>query len=442
MQQHRREFTLAAKNDKNKNNVRGKPPTGGNGKGSDKKKKSVTVKRPGQDHAMTIKVETVPSTYASTTQRRPPTYKTTKQGIIVKHSEYFQSLKGTQEFSSYFHRVNPSNEEVFPWLNMVSQNYDKFKIRKMAFRFVSASNVQVGGNVYMYVNYQANQPAIPSFPDILNCFGAKTGLPYKNLDINVVSSKFNQTKSYLTASAFDQVDQTSEKALWFYPCSIQFGSWGVQTTPFGEAPLLGQVYVDYEIELEIPVTSKSANVKSCGYDTRDVINPVTTNVFQWNLTGDQWYVPQLNDTLTLQTNSFAIIEPENLTLLAVKSQDGFLKIGERFCGLMTISFFGAESQLTCAGFLPILKLRKPDHNTITLVDVIAEQDTPYLMASWMLQINDLDGDELYWEEKPVGDEGDKEGLIWCNSANLDTPFTFKVIFASMLPSSKMTEFEN
>lgn len=101
----------------------------------------------------------------------PPAIKNAKDGsFIVRHREYLQDIiTGTPgQFINTSYKIQPGNQDSFPWLSIVAQSFEQYQLRGMIFEFKSTSADALSstntalGEVIMATEYDCKKPNFSS----------------------------------------------------------------------------------------------------------------------------------------------------------------------------------------------------------------------------------------------------------------------------------------
>jgi len=91
----------------------------------------------------------------------PPVFRKSAHGFIVEHREYVQDIYGSILFNNNSYQINPVNSTLFPWLSLVAQNFEEYRILGMVMEFKSMSADALNsvntalGTVIMAAEYNA-----------------------------------------------------------------------------------------------------------------------------------------------------------------------------------------------------------------------------------------------------------------------------------------------
>lgn len=186
--------------------------------------------------------------------RRPPSGRPATQhivarttgveSVVIKRREFVCPVESGVEFHALFHKLNPGNPDVFPLLWRDALNRAKYQFRRLNFHFVSrygsVSTSGALGTVVMGVNPDVVQPAYGSVSSLLSTQGSRSEAPNKDFSISV-SPAILRGEKYIAYS--DTLPSGVD------PHTYYLGSLQVAAEGQASGSELGQVFVDYEVEL-------------------------------------------------------------------------------------------------------------------------------------------------------------------------------------------------
>jgi len=187
-----------------------------------------------------------------TTQGKPPP-------VVIRNVEFVQNITGSIAFSNVSHAVNPSSTYLFPWLSGVALNYQKYRFKSLVFKYISSSGSAVSGtnpsigSFNMGFNYD---PAMPAFTDevsakstnLCRSFAADAHVGYAGMECRPRDQAVSWYFVY-TASTSAQDDK------FLFPARFNYFTVGQPAN----GNQIGQLYVEYEIELTDPLKLNPAN---------------------------------------------------------------------------------------------------------------------------------------------------------------------------------------
>jgi hypothetical protein len=199
-----------------------------------------------------VKTKQVPAATAITSYTGKPRTTATKDGNVrLTHRGLVSGFTGSTTFVAQNFQVNPGLASIFPWASQLARSYDKYIFRKLKFEFRSVVPTTTAGVVMMSFDYDT----LDSLP--VSKFEHAQTTP------NVESNSFNSfelkvqcdnTPRFVRQGAIPNVDLKT----------YDLGQLVISSS-YGAAALVGEVYVDYEVELMkpshgVPVMSRLAGV--------------------------------------------------------------------------------------------------------------------------------------------------------------------------------------
>jgi hypothetical protein len=174
------------------------------------------------------------------------------QGVVVKHRDYISDVftGGTAGlFSINAIPVNPGLSYFVPYLAQIAQNFEMYRVRGMAFEFVSTapeySTVQ--GSVIMAMEYNAAAPAFTSKPQMENSDFAISARFDKNCIYGVECANAAQTMYYVR-SGDNPLPVTTTDLGVFYVATQPGATYATNSS-------IGELWVTYDIEFFRPRVS-------------------------------------------------------------------------------------------------------------------------------------------------------------------------------------------
>lgn len=192
----------------------------------------------------------VPAATVTTSYNGPPSTSISRNGgVVLKHRGLVAGFTGSTTFTAKRFQVNPGLGSVFPWCSQLARSYDKYIFRKLKFEFRSVVPTTTAGVVMMSFDY-----------DTLDALPASK-FEHAQTSPNVESNSFNSFELRVQCDnvpRFIRQGALTEVDLKTYDLG-QF----VISSAYGVASLLGEIYVDYEVELikpshGVPCTTKIA----------------------------------------------------------------------------------------------------------------------------------------------------------------------------------------
>jgi len=126
-----------------------------------------------------------PSSNILTNAAQIPKFSTTKATNVVCHREYLTDITSTTSFFNRTYRLNPGEDNTFPWLATIAQSYQQYKFHGMIFEFrpLITDFVTSGspGYLIMATDYNAAEPPFDSKQEMENTEYSASCKPTLNL---------------------------------------------------------------------------------------------------------------------------------------------------------------------------------------------------------------------------------------------------------------------
>lgn len=313
-------LTTARKQQRNNNNNKST-----NKKGAQKSAKRNPTNSNGRGGGRYITDRGVTVVRAQQYKPLAPKMKTNKDSVIIKHTEFVDSYNipvNVGALSMASQHCNPANVDMFPWLSLLAQAYEKFKIHKMSFRYQTATTTLANGSAYIYIDYDPTDPAPTSLQEMAQASSAFVMKSiYSNFSLSVIPSKFNQPKSYLINS---DSEISEGEILLSYPFRVYYG---IMDSDVEQNP--GYLYIDYEIELMTPTAERIPQVFSSISTNAQILNgasnyTVNPNTFTiTNMGGSQFNIGNSAKYLQPITNGYTALQTVYFSITVVINASGF-----------------------------------------------------------------------------------------------------------------------
>jgi hypothetical protein len=121
---------------------------------------------------------TAPSA-VSTIQR-----KSRSNPVRIVMTEEASDVQCTEEFENSALIVNPGNEDLFPWLAPIAQQFSSFQWNKITHEIIASCDTSTSGSVMMAVNADPDKPPFSSEKEVLNHEGSATASPWASFSID------------------------------------------------------------------------------------------------------------------------------------------------------------------------------------------------------------------------------------------------------------------
>jgi hypothetical protein len=199
----------------------------------------------------------------------------TGSNVRIRRREYVHDVPSSENFTATYLAVNPGLTSTFPWLSKIAINYEKYKFHILRFGYETEASTSTSGSIMMAFEYDVHDPSPLNKQEMMGLNGA-TRSPawtpqYCEADPDVL---LRQQRLVRMGSVPPTADPTLYDVASFYLATS-----GLPTT----GTLIGELYVEYDIELYIPnvvsanevATTQSVSVMSSG---NYIVSPAPTKV--------------------------------------------------------------------------------------------------------------------------------------------------------------------
>lgn len=163
--------------------------------------------------------------------------------IVVRHREFFSDVTGVADgsFSVMQFSVNPGQFGLFPWLSSVANRFEKYRFRRLEIDYQPACSVTTVGTVMAAYDTDAADAPPTSKVQLMAYQNAARSAPWGRF-----SAKFPMVGQGNRYTRRGGVPTNTD--IKTYDVATLF----VATSATAAAGQLGELYVDYEVELEVP----------------------------------------------------------------------------------------------------------------------------------------------------------------------------------------------
>jgi hypothetical protein len=156
-------------------------------------------------------------------------------------------------FAIYVASINPGLGFLFPWLHNVAVNFEKYRFRRLRFRYVPAVSTITSGTVALAVDPDASDDLPTSIPAMLSFQNACAVNTWMGCDINTQSSALAEVRYIRSGSVADTDVKLYDLGNFLY---------GTTTTVTNSPGDLGYMFVDYEVDLINPAAHIDENAEA------------------------------------------------------------------------------------------------------------------------------------------------------------------------------------
>lgn len=174
--------------------------------------------------------------------------------VTVRHREFISTIESSDEFRIKTFELNPGLDSTFPWLSSLSSQFQQYTVKSMQWQFVSTSATSLVsgtntalGQIAIGTQYDAVATPFANLNEMLNSEDATSTKISSNLTHNIETDRPEKTINLQYVRSGDVPDGADIRLYDLGKTSVAtYGSQGVNQ--------IGQLYVDYTIEFQKPIS--------------------------------------------------------------------------------------------------------------------------------------------------------------------------------------------
>jgi len=250
-----------------------------------------------------------------------PKFKGSKDSIFVTHSEYLGTVTASDPYSAVAYRLNPADPKTFPWLSTLANSYEKYNIISARARYVANCSTTTFGKTFLYFDYNPNNVPITDIGLVLNTMDAVSGSPWMDKTCPF-RRQYDAPKTFLVRSPY----VTPPSYLLYDPATLYVGTIGSINAEEDPNLNLGEIWIDYEIELSVPDPQGQIKLLSGIFQYTDcaAVESGTSSTYYPNMTTGTFSYSAGNFLPTVVSNGFTFNEQfTGVITLLLTVGDGF-----------------------------------------------------------------------------------------------------------------------
>jgi hypothetical protein len=208
------------------------------------------------------KMSAAPVVMSKTRRTNKPAIFTKPNGDCrIRHREYIAEVTAGATNPSVFkvtqYAINPGQAATFPWLSRISANYESYVFEELRFKFETEAPTSLGGSLVLAVDYDASDPEPTSKQQAMTYRSSVRSAPWAPCEHRSLPEDLHKSKTnFVRINA--QPNGTDIKT--FDIGNLYVISQGVLTG----GSVLGELYVEYVVNLLTPVYESVAGVTVAG----------------------------------------------------------------------------------------------------------------------------------------------------------------------------------
>jgi hypothetical protein len=191
----------------------------------------------------------VPSAYSKGVRQFSPKERSGRNGSrTIAFKEYVQDIAGSVAFATTQFQCNPGLSNLFAWLSGQSLFYQEYTVKRLKFCFETEKATTLSGKV-MYAFLQDSSDPIPaSKQEMLENLLKASGAIWEPFSLEISMANFPALGKSRFIRGGNLAGNLDVK-------TYDIGQLIVGTQGMADTSLVGELYVEYEIELRTPIQS-------------------------------------------------------------------------------------------------------------------------------------------------------------------------------------------
>jgi len=201
--------------------------------------------------------------------------------VIVVHKEFISDLVSSATaaaFSCIGIPINPGNSAMFPWLSSIADKFESYVFRSLKFFFETDAPSTAPGSVLLAVDYDPTEPIPTSKQELMSKRAATRTAAWTSVAMPCVKEDLHKRKSYFVNSDIVSTTYYNQAANREDIADIRLNDTGeflIASSNCASSQQLGELYVEYEVELLTPELANANEVAYFSwYNTEDATNSI------------------------------------------------------------------------------------------------------------------------------------------------------------------------
>lgn len=171
----------------------------------------------------------------------------------VRHSEFVKDIPPSFDFTVENFKINPGETELFPWLSTIAQRFESYQFKNFNIRYETTSPTNTGGTAIITVDYNPTANIPTSKTQALAMESAVRTPVWGSVNHRSLRHNLEKRKSYYVRKpALSVIDPD----LYDVGQAMMM----VEGVPPDSSGNVGEMYVDYEVDLITPVLDTDISV--------------------------------------------------------------------------------------------------------------------------------------------------------------------------------------
>ncbi len=175
--------------------------------------------------------------------------------LRIQHSELLGNSSGSVAFAVSSYSLNPGLSNIFPWLSGIANSFEKYRFHKLNIVFRTMKGTSTAGELILAVDFDAADGPPSTKQEMFSYEGAVKCAPWENVMYRCSMQNLSSTDALYTRSTL--IAGTDIK-------TYDVGNLMVATEACADTSIIGDVFLEYDVEFFTPQFSNSSSVHSGG----------------------------------------------------------------------------------------------------------------------------------------------------------------------------------
>jgi len=182
-----------------------------------------------------------------------------KGGVTIRHREYVADVAGNTTFGVTSFTVQPGLAASFPWLSGIANNFEKYRVKSMSMQYINVAATDERGRITIAFDRDPLDADPETKADLFSYKGATEGSVWTGTTLSVPGGPDLFTRN-------GTVTGTDLK-------TYDYGKFLVGVSNTADTAVVGELFINYEIELTIPqpATCPAVTITSGGTVSKTAI---------------------------------------------------------------------------------------------------------------------------------------------------------------------------
>lgn len=171
--------------------------------------------------------------------------------VRIKHREYISDVSGSVAFSASSFSINPGLSQLFPWLSVLATQFESYLFKSLKFDYETQKSASTSGSLMMAVDFDAADSAPVNKQQIMAFHNAVRSAVWEEC-------QYSSDRSDLKKFGVQRYIRSGNLAANLDIKTYDVGNLIIATQGEADTSAIGELYVEYDVELITPQVSADA----------------------------------------------------------------------------------------------------------------------------------------------------------------------------------------